>query len=90
MGPGSLARLARPASLPHRELSVTEQRGEFVASLPHAVAAVSGQWILAANDHAQNGIAPIQPLAVLAFSPSRGQFSAQQNQATDRLGTKSW
>jgi hypothetical protein len=42
--------------------------------------------VLAANDHAQNGIAPIQPLAVLAFSPSRGQFSAQQNQATDRLG----
>ena len=29
---------------------------------------------------------PFQPVAGLAFSPSRGQFSAQQDQAADHLG----
>jgi hypothetical protein len=81
----SAASTTRFSAAPGIILSLTEQPGEFVASLPHAVAAVSGQLILAANDHAQNGIAPIQPLAGLAFSPCHGQFSAQQNQATNRF-----
>jgi hypothetical protein len=67
-------------------LSLIEQRGEFVASLPQAVAAEAGQWIFAANDHAQYGITPFEVAAGLAFSPSRGQFSAQLDEATDDLG----
>jgi hypothetical protein len=67
-------------------LSLVEQRGEFIASLLQAVAAESGQWILAANDHAQNGIATLQAVAWLAVSPSRGQLSAQLDEATDDLG----
>jgi hypothetical protein len=63
-----------------------EQRGELVASLLHAVTADSGQWIFAANHHAQNGIAPLKAVAGLAFSPSRGQFSAQMDEAADHLG----
>jgi hypothetical protein len=51
-----------------------------------AVAAESGQWILAANDHAQYGIAAFQTVAGLAFSPSCGQFSAQLDEAADHLG----
>jgi hypothetical protein len=42
----------------------------LIARLLHAVTAVSGQWILVANDDAQNGIAPIQRFAGLAFSRS--------------------
>ena len=82
----SAASTTRFSAAPGIILSLTEQPGEFVASLPHAVAAVSGQLILAANDHAQNGIAPIQPVAGLAFWPSRSQFSAQQDQAADHIG----
>jgi hypothetical protein len=51
-----------------------------------AAAAESGQWILAANDHAQNGIVPFQAATGRAFSPCRGRFSAQQDQAADHLG----
>jgi hypothetical protein len=51
-----------------------------------AVAAESGQWILAANDHAQYGIAAFQTVAGVAFSPCRGQYSAQLDQAADHLG----
>ena len=67
-------------------LSFIEQRGEFIACLVQGVAAESSSWIFAANDHAQNGIAPIQPVAGLAFWPSRSQFSAQQDQAADHIG----
>src|SRR5271168_885016 len=67
-------------------LSIAEQQGESIARLLHAVTAVSGQWILAADVHAQNGIAPIQTVAGLAFSPSRGLFSAQLDEATHHLG----
>jgi hypothetical protein len=66
-------------------LSLVEQRGEFIASLLQAVAAESGQWILAANDHAQNGVATLQAVDWLAV-PSRGQLSAQLDEATDDLG----
>jgi hypothetical protein len=51
-----------------------------------AVATKSGQWILAASDHAQNGIAPIQAVTGLAFQPGRSQFSAKPDEATDHLG----
>jgi hypothetical protein len=67
-------------------LSLIEQRGEFVASLPQAVTPEAGQWIFAANDHAQYGITPFQAVFGLAVSPSRGQFSAQLDEATDDLG----
>jgi hypothetical protein len=40
---------------------------------------------IAANDHAQNAVAPLQPVAGFAFSPCRSQFSAQQDQAADHL-----
>ena len=60
-------------------------RSEFIASLMQAVAAESGQWILAANDHAQNAVAALQPVAGVAFSPCRSQFSAQQDQSADHL-----
>ena len=38
------------------------------------------------HHHAQNGIAPLKAVAGLPFSPSRGQFSAQLDEATDDLG----